>query len=200
MMGCSSIFTYCMNIKTCPSCKTETNDFKKREGVCRACTNERYKKVRSERLTRGVCRCGKDRFRAQHCYSCWIASEWNNLRSRSENRGGVYPHYSHVRLAMTLPEFKEWIINNPVPSNMEAPTIDRLDSKKPYELSNIRWLEHRENSGRSGLEDPFFKTCPQCKIKFSRDKEFFYFSKGKITAWCKKCTNRIQKEKYRLRQ
>lgn len=59
---------------------------------------------------------------------------------------------------LSLDEFVSWAINNLeynklhnvyVKSNYNnklAPSIDRIDTTKGYELSNMRWLTHSENS------------------------------------------------------
>ena len=77
--------------------------------------------------------------------SCYLAKQrCNNAKNHSYYKYGS----RGIKFKMTLEEFKFlWFRDKAY--EMKKPTIDRIDSKGNYELSNCRYLEHYENSTRN---------------------------------------------------
>lgn len=88
---------------------------------------------------------------------------YRNMKSRIE---GVQKTKHHLYIGKPLIDkaaFYEWAINNPdfdslynsyVAAGFErklAPSVDRKDSTKGYELSNMEWVTMSENSRRGSL-------------------------------------------------
>lgn len=86
---------------------------------------------------------------------------YRNMQSRV---CGVQKQFSHLyegKEILTREEFYEWSLSDPsfnrvyeawVLSGYEkklAPSIDRIDSRKGYTISNMEWVTHSENSKRS---------------------------------------------------
>lgn len=91
---------------------------------------------------------------------------YRNMQSRIN---GVQKSKAHLYAGKSLlskEEFYDWAESNPdwlklysdwVKSDFDrklAPTVDRIDSSKGYELSNMRWLTHSENSRLGGQWSP----------------------------------------------
>ena len=90
---------------------------------------------------------------------------YRNMQSRIN---GIQKQKHHLYKGKTLlsrEQFYEWALNHPeywqlreiwVNSNYErrlTPSVDRVDSDKGYELSNMEWVTHSENSRRGSLSD-----------------------------------------------
>lgn len=88
---------------------------------------------------------------------------YRNMQSRVE---GVQRHKHHLYAGKTLlsrEEFYAWAENHPDYLRLHAaweesgyqrglcPTVDRIDAALGYELSNMRWLTHAENSQLGAL-------------------------------------------------
>lgn len=91
---------------------------------------------------------------------------YRNMRSRIN---GVQKSKAHLYAGKSLlskEEFYDWAESHPdwlklysnwVESGFDrklAPTVDRIDPSKGYELSNMRWLTHSENSRLGGMWSP----------------------------------------------
>jgi hypothetical protein len=63
---------------------------------------------------------------------------------------------SFYNWAMSCPEFHalydEWVDSNY--DRKLTPSVDRIDSSKGYEVSNMEWVTHSENSRRGGYWKP----------------------------------------------
>jgi hypothetical protein len=91
---------------------------------------------------------------------------YRNMQSRIR---GVQKHKAHLYKGKALlpkSEFYEWALASPVFhllfSEWEAaghdrklsPTVDRIDPELGYEISNMEWVTHSENSRRGGKYRP----------------------------------------------
>lgn len=104
---------------------------------------------------------------------------WNSLNERTVN--GKYPNWNKptnvtyylgkgIRLELSKEELYKWIDDNwpvflSIMESGEKPSIDRIDSDKNYELSNIQVIPLRKNSKKAGLKTgkdrsiPIIGTC-----------------------------------------
>lgn len=85
-----------------------------------------------------------------------LVSRWGYIHHRKDRC------YKNIKVNMSRDEFfanldnkdLDMLYSNWVKSGREyklKPTIDRIDPKRDYELSNIRWLTHSENSRLSRI-------------------------------------------------
>lgn len=99
----------------------------------------------------------------------WRKEPWRRFRFYCLNRCGHYTWYKNIKLLMEDDDFKylwfrdkAWLLKNP--------SIDRIDSKGNYELSNCQFIENHDNvmkarvdwsNSRKGL------TCSVCESPFN---------------------------------
>ncbi len=108
--------------------------------------------------------CTRPVYRAHVCFRCWAGTKWTSMWQRIQNKNGHNPSYEKIPLQITKQELIGWILNNPPSSDLERPSIDRIDNSKGYSLTNIRWLEHRINSKGCQRDIPEgFKKCSGCQ-------------------------------------
>lgn len=93
----------------------------------------------------------------------FIMRMYRNMKSRVT---GVQKHKQHLytgKAILTKEEFYEWALCSPmfrvlwpayVASGYDrklAPTVDRKDSSRGYELDNMEWVTHSVNSQRGAI-------------------------------------------------
>lgn len=152
-------------IKKCIRCGNEypISEFRKQKETkdghanqCRLCLNEiqRIKrKANGNTLTH----------RYEKTPKGFLMREYRNMQSRVS---GIQKQKAHLYLGLTLLNrylFYEWA-NNQLQfhtlfdmwtesgyDRKLTPTVDRIDSSKGYELSNMEWVTHSENSRRGAI-------------------------------------------------
>lgn len=101
----------------------------------------------------------------------FLVRKYRNMKSRitgvQKNKFHLYrgltilPKERFYAWAMTSPEyaklFSDYLASGCV--RKMAPSVDRIDSSKGYEIENMRWVTHSENSRLGGL-------CTQEKRRF----------------------------------
>lgn len=82
----------------------------------------------------------------------WRARYYSAKNRCTNKRSPNYKKYGAkgIKLLMTIEEF-ELIWFRDKAYLMGKPSIDRIDSKSNYILSNCRFIEHKENSSRNSL-------------------------------------------------
>ena len=141
-------------MKTCKDCgqvKEDTEFYLHkgtgyRESYCFACRYQRYHKKPSPQDTRRY----KEQYHSTHPWYltlCAIRQRCNY--EKAEN----YPWYGGrgIRCFMTLADVKA-LWERDGASEMEKPSIDRIDSDGHYEVSNCRFIEQSENSRRMNAQ------------------------------------------------
>jgi len=96
----------------------------------------------------------------------FLMRKYRNMQSRVN---GIQQKKSHLYLGKSLlprEQFYAWALSNDQFHQMFAaweesdydrkacPTVDRIDSERGYEIDNMRWLTHSDNS-RRGCESRF---------------------------------------------
>ena len=93
----------------------------------------------------------KKRWDRERKYTPW-KMHYTLAKARCNNpRNASYKYYGAkgISFLLTKEEIKQiWIRDNA--QCMLKPTIDRKNSKENYEVHNCRFIEQKENSGRSG--------------------------------------------------
>ena len=102
-------------------------------------------------------------------------------------------------IAWAVPAYKEWFRDYPG----VTPSVDRINPDGHYEIGNLRLIPVGQNrrSARHFIADVApegTKWCPQCHAflehgKFYRIKNLNFNRLG-LSGWCKKCTQRKNKE------
>jgi hypothetical protein len=123
---------------------------------------------------------------------------WNNMRSRVKRH--AKRSYSGIEVRLTEKEFFEWAIPRYKKWFKEhpgvKPSIDRLDSKGHYELSNIQMIPYRENCGKTSRSinsrlPHGFKFCGRCEkvLPYEKFKKVSPGVKGTfgLAGWCILC-------------
>jgi len=85
---------------------------------------------------------------------------WNNLKSRCGNPNDVgYKFYGErgIRLKLEKSDLV-FLWERDRADLMNKPSLDRKNSKGNYELSNCRFIEHRENCRQGGLSKKHFSS------------------------------------------
>jgi hypothetical protein len=89
-----------------------------------------------------------------------LMRNYRNMESRINGIQWRKAHLYEGKSLLSREEFYEWSINNPdfhrlyeewVDSGYDrklSPSVDRIDSSKGYETSNMEWVTHSENSRR----------------------------------------------------
>ena len=87
---------------------------------------------------------------------------YRNMKSRVEGIQKLKSHLYIGKVILTKEEFYNWSTNciefyslfeNYKNSNFDrklAPSVDRIDSNKGYEINNMEWITMSENSSRGG--------------------------------------------------
>lgn len=132
------------------------------------------------------------------------ASAWEHLNGRSGAKYNYSKCYENVQVRMTreefmawaVPKYREWFAAHPSrkgPDN--KPTIDRIDTLGHYELGNIQLISFAANLAKKATVNTNApegtRWCPRCKAYIPLAE--FYDSVSQ--AYCKKCTNKISREK-----
>jgi hypothetical protein len=104
---------------------------------------------------------------SHNCKKCTLGNQrgLTTLPYRMYKNQQLYSKYrGHPAPAYTYSKFKEWVLNDPSYESMYntyknsgydknlVPSVDRLDSSKPYTFSNIELVTFSENMSRSGIE------------------------------------------------
>jgi len=127
-------------MKTCRRCQQSKslNEMKKsskkpdgRDSICKECYRKEHRKY--DRTPHGRCR-----------------TAWYRINERAGNKRGDCPTYANVEVKMTKEEFfiwarpryEEWEKLHP---NV-TPSINRIDPKGHYEISNIEMISWNENA------------------------------------------------------
>lgn len=138
--------------------------------------------------------CTKPTYRGKYCFRCWAGVKWTSMNQRVRKD----PSYAGVQVFFTRKEFIDWILQNPPPTDMEKPSIDRIDPKLGYRFGNIRWLEFSRNcSGANRDVANGFRKCSKCgEIKELSGENFVKSSpcKGGFGHYCKPCNRKYQQE------
>lgn len=89
-----------------------------------------------------------------------LMRNYRNMESRIKGIQWQKHHLYKGKALLSREEFYEWSMSNPdfhrlfnawVESDYErklSPSVDRLDSSKGYEVGNMEWVTHSENSRR----------------------------------------------------
>lgn len=152
-------------MKTCINCGNEypLSEFREQNETkdghanqCRLCLNtiQRERRKKNENKTTSIYEKTPKEF---------LVREYRNMKSRVT---GVQKKKAHLYLGKPLldkEDFYRWAIfhidfvllyTEWVRSNYNrklTPTVDRVDSSKGYELGNMEWVTHSENSRRGSL-------------------------------------------------
>jgi hypothetical protein len=130
--------------------------YKKHSRVCHYCTllNQRNRRKLN---------CNVDTRKYEKTKSGFLMREYRNMQSRVT---GVQKKKAHLYLGKELlprEMFYAWALSSPFFHNLFTqwqysfydqklcPTVDRIDSSKGYELSNMEWVTHSENSRRGSI-------------------------------------------------
>ena len=152
-------------IKKCIRCGNEypIDEFRKQKETkdghanqCRLCLNE-IQRIKRKSDGNSITR------RYEKTPKGFLMREYRNMQSRVL---GVQKQKAHLYLGLTLLNrdlFYEWA-NNQLQfhalfdiwtasgyDRKLTPTVDRIDSSKGYELSNMEWVTHSENSRRGAI-------------------------------------------------
>jgi hypothetical protein len=151
--------------KTCISCGDEyvITEFapqkETKDGYgnqCRLCRNARQRQKRKEQGNEST-------HKYEKTPKGFLMREYRNMESRVT---GVQKQKAHLYLGKFLLEredFYQWA-NNQLEFHIlfkaweesgynrkKTPTVDRVDSDKGYELGNMEWVNHSENSRRGAV-------------------------------------------------
>lgn len=143
----------------------------------------------------GICLRGGCQQKATYskfCYNHWIYRIYHSIKNRCGNPDKHLKDaaYAKIKLLMTYAEFKKWALENK--PKCKRPSIERIDSKKHYEISNIKWLELYLNIRHKGCQQgiPEGKyLCPQCARIFPRTAKYFHRRRNLLHSICKDCNN-----------
>lgn len=135
--------------------------------------------------------CTREIYRGAFCFRCWAGVKWTSMRQRVENKNGNNPSYENIPLLFTKEEIVQWVYDNPPPTNLEEPSIDRIIPEKGYSLDNIRWIEKRINSSGVQRDIPLDKKrCPLCRQILDLDAFGIHNGRWNLRhrqSRCKKC-------------
>ena len=156
------------NKKTCIRCGYEypIGDFRiqieTRDGhvnQCRVCLNE----IQRARRTRLIDLYSEKSKKYAKTKKGFLMNAYHNMRGRvtgiQKNKAHLYmgksllPRELFYSWALASPEF-HFLFNAWDASSYErvlCPSVDRIDSAKGYELSNMEWVTHSENSRRGSV-------------------------------------------------
>ena len=93
----------------------------------------------------------------------FLVRKYRNMKSRVMGIQKLKSHLYKGLFILPKKDFYEWSLNNKsfkklfniwVKSNYDrklCPTVDRIDSLIGYELSNMEWITHSENSRRGAI-------------------------------------------------
>ena len=91
---------------------------------------------------------------------------YRNMQSRVNGNQKAKHHLYEGKYLLGKEDFYEWAMSCPefhrlydewVASDYDrklTPSVDRIDSSKGYEVSNMEWVTHSENSRRGGYWKP----------------------------------------------
>lgn len=135
--------------------------------------------------------CQRPPYRGRYCYRCWVGVKWFSLTARLRNLNGRCSSYIGIPLGMTREEFIKWAIENPPPSCMVQPSLDRIVNERGYRLDNIQWLELRQNSRDAQKDVPLtHRRCNPCGRTLPLDSDNFHRNKKDFLGFnshCKRC-------------
>lgn len=131
-------------------CKHSTT----RDGLCNICRTCRAKKCREYRLKTND-KCTK---KYEKTLKGYLMRSYRNMQSRVTGVQSLKSHLYSGLYILDRNTFYDWslnnesynllfndYINNGCPMKL-APSVDRIDTTKGYEIGNIRWITHSENS------------------------------------------------------
>lgn len=151
--------------KTCNKCLIEKDvtEFKKHPetrdkltGSCRVCMNALQKAHRSKNKY-------WDCKKYEKTHNGFVMRMYRNMKSRIEGIQKQKAHLYDGKAILSKEQFYKWVLNNPdflrlfelyKDSGFDrklAPSVDRVDSKLGYELSNMEIITHSENSRRGAV-------------------------------------------------
>jgi hypothetical protein len=127
-------------------------------GLCRECRN---RKLRKEWNSRNSKRKKIIRNYERFTKKGYLMRKYRNMLSRVKGIQKLKKHLYAGKKILDKETFYQWSMSNKsfhmlwdqyFIKNMDrkfAPSIDRIDPKKGYEINNIQWITHSENSSRS---------------------------------------------------
>ena len=124
--------------------------------------------------------CKRQIYRTRFCFRCWAGIKWTSMHQRLENVTGHNPSYVRTPLGFTRKTFVQWVLDNPPPTEMEKPSIDRIIPSLGYAPGNIRWLEMRKNCAGTQRDIPKHeRLCLGCgTVKTLNSANFHRNGKG----------------------
>lgn len=145
-------------VKICSCCggQKEIQSFGKHSRVCRECKNEKQRIKRKENGDAATKKYEKTK-------KGFLMRSYRNMLSRVTGIQSKKAHLYEGLDILSKEEFYEWAINdstfNALFEEYErleydmrfAPSVDREDSSKGYNLDNMRWLPHWKNSQLGAL-------------------------------------------------
>lgn len=93
----------------------------------------------------------------------FLMRKYRNMQSRVTGVQKQKHHLYHGKSLLDREEFYQWAMGHPIfhrlftvwrESGYErklCPTVDRIDPERGYELDNMQWITHSENSSRGAL-------------------------------------------------
>lgn len=127
-----------------------------RSAQCRQCHNERQRLLRARSGNAHTLKYEKTK-------RGFIMRLYRNMQSRITGVQRQKHHLYAGKFLLTRDEFYEWAFTHPSFHELFAaweisgyalqytPSVDRIDSGRGYELANMEWVTHSENSRRGSL-------------------------------------------------
>lgn len=139
--------------KDCSSCGNShpTEHYQKHSRICRPCKNKKQRETRAKNGDSATKKYEKTP-------NGYLMRTYRNMESRVKGIQKLKAHLYEGRCILGREEFYQWslgcgifikLFNNYVESGFDmklAPSIDRIETDKGYEIGNIRWITHSENS------------------------------------------------------
>lgn len=135
--------------------------------------------------------CTRAVYRGKECFKCWLGTKWDSMKQRVENKRGHYPHWSGITFTIGRKEFVAWGLENPPPTDMKDPSVDRIISANGYVAGNIQWLPFLQNSRNKAKDVPMsHRRCTRCGQVKELSLENFHRNASNplgFQSYCKSC-------------
>jgi hypothetical protein len=142
--------------------------------------------------------CTRPVYRGRECFRCWAGTKWTSICQRIENKNGNNNAYAGIPVGFTKDGLIQWIMDNPPPSELTKPSIDRIENSLGYSPGNIQWLEFSRNCSRRNKDTPDgFRSCSKCLQLLHLSVDNFPHNGSKnppFGHYCKPCNRTYQKE------